>query len=321
MKPKTLLASALLCVTCLHAGVMAGETGATDSASRSHVAAVPPVRSLLGSNLLPPSPIPNQAKLETDLQQANAVLAQHPDDPEALIWVGRRQAYLWRYDEAIQTFTQGIERWPENAKFYRHRGHRYLTTRQFPLALADFQKASILIAGKKDEIEPDGAPNAANIPRTTLAYNIWYHLGLLHYLQGDYQKALDAYANLEAISNDDDSIVAMTDWQWMTLMRMGRKQEATKLLDRIRPEMDLLENFSYHRRLLMYKGIEKPDALLNVDSADSTDVATQGYGVGNFYLVNGDKVKARQVFDRVVASRGWNAFGYIAAENDLYRMK
>lgn len=287
----------------------------------SQSVAVPPVKSLLGTDLLPPQPIPNQDKLEANLAEAQAALALNPEDPEALIWVGRRLAYLWRYQEAIDTFSQGIERWPDNAKFYRHRGHRYLTVRDFPKALVDFQTAATLIEGKPDEIEPDGAPNAANIPRTTLAYNIWYHLGLLHYLQGDYPKALDAYENLSSISKDDDSLVAMTDWKWMSLMRLGRKQEAARLLEKITPKMDLLENYSYHRRLLMYKGLEKPEALLNVDSADSTDVATQGYGVGNYYLVNGEPDKAKQVFEKIVATPGWNAFGYIAAENDLHRMK
>jgi hypothetical protein len=41
--------------------------------------------------------------------------------------------------------------------------------------------------------------------------------------------------------------------------------------------------------------------------------------VGNWYLVNGDKTKAREIFDRVVAGAAWQAFGYIAAEADLKR--
>ena len=49
-------------------------------------------------------------------------------------------------------------------------------------------------------------------------------------------------------------------------------------------------------------------------------IATHGYGVGNWYLVNGDKAKAREIFDRDVLKGGsWAAFGYIAAEADLRR--
>jgi hypothetical protein len=93
------------------------------------------------------------------------------------------------------------------------------------------------------------------------------------------------------------------------------------VLDRISPTMEILENGTYHRRLLMYKGLEKPEALLDASTDDSTAVATQGYGVGNYYLVTGRAEAARRVFRQVTAGSGWNAFGYIAAEADLVRMK
>jgi hypothetical protein len=71
----------------------------------------------------------------------------------------------------------------------------------------------------------------------------------------------------------------------------------------------------------MYKGLEKPETLLDTAKADDTTIATQGYGVGNYYLVTGDAKKARDVFEKVTAGGGWNAFGFIAAEADLQRMK
>ena len=279
----------------------------------------PEATSLAGKALYPPNPIPNREKLEKDLQEAQSVA--NPTTAEALIWIGRRQAYLWRYQDAIATFTKGIERYPDNPRFYRHRGHRYLTTRQFAKAQADFEKAVSLIKGQPDEIEPDGAPNPAGKPRSTLQFNIWYHLGLAYYLQGNYPKAYDAYVECMKVSNNDDSITATSDWMWMTLMRMGRKADAAKVLDRITPKMDILENQSYHRRLLMYKGVDKPEALLDTTNADDLTIATQGYGVGNYYFVTGDTAKAKEIFEKVIAGRQWAAFGYIAAEADLARMK
>ena len=102
---------------------------------------------------------------------------------------------------------------------------------------------------------------------------------------------------------------------------MDRKAEADKLLERISPKMEILENSSYHRRLLMYKGLEKPEALLDPANADGLTIATQGYGVGNWYFVNGDQARAREIFEKVVAGPNWSAFGYIAAEADLQRMR
>jgi tetratricopeptide (TPR) repeat protein len=228
---------------------------------------------------------------------------------------------LWRYRDAIATFSKGIALHPNDARMYRHRGHRYITVREFDRAIADFDKAVALIKGTKDEIEPDGAPNPAGKPRSTLHFNIWYHLALAHYLKGDYEPALDAWNECMKVSTNDDAITATSDWLWMTLMRLGRKAEAAKVLERITPKMDILENGSYHRRLLMYKGLEKPEALLDTASADALTIATQGYGVGNWYFVNGDRERARAIFEKVVAGPSWSAFGYIAAEADLQRTR
>ena len=283
--------------------------------------AKPEATSLSGKPLFVPQTIPNRQKLDADLEQAEKTLAANPKDAEAIIWVGRRLGYLWRFNDAIAMFTKGIALHPDNPKMYRHRGHRYITIRQFARAQADFEKAAQLIKGKPDEIEPDGAPNPSGKPRGTLQFNIWYHLGLSYYLQGNYAKAYDAYVECMKVSNNDDAVTATSDWMWMTLMRLNRTAEAAKVLERITPKMDILENGSYHRRLLMYKGLEKPEVLLDTAKADDTTIATQGYGVGNYYFVTGNTAKAREVFERVTSGGGWNAFGYIAAEADLRRIK
>lgn len=302
-------------------GIGLGLLAAGRLSSAQAPSARPEATSLAGVPLVPPADLPNRAKLEADLVQAEQDLAARPDDADAIIWVGRRQAYLWRYQDAIATFSKGIALHPANAKLYRHRAHRYITTRQFDRAIADFEKAASLIKGTPDEIEPDGAPNPAGKPRSTLQFNIWYHLGLSYYLTANYPKALDAYTECMNVSNNDDSIAATSDWLWMTLMRLDRKAEAAKVLERITPKMDILENGSYHRRLLMYKGLEKPEALLDPTNADDTTIATQGYGVGNYYYVTGDRPRAKAIFEKIVSGGGWNAFGYIAAEADLQRMK
>jgi tetratricopeptide (TPR) repeat protein len=284
-------------------------------------AARPEAMSLSGKPLYPIADIPNRAKLEADLAQAEKNFAANPKDLEAAIWLGRRQAYLWRFQDAIATFTKAMAAHPDDAKLYRHRGHRYLTTRQLAKAQADFETAAELVKGKPDEVEPDGAPNPSGVPRSTLQFNIWYHLGLTDYLRGNYAKAYADYVECMKVSKNDDSIAATSDWMWMTLMRLDRKAEAAKVLERITPKMDILENQSYHRRLLMYKGLERPEALLDASTADATTIATQGYGVGNYYLVMGDSKRAREVFEKVVSGAGWNAFGYLAAEADLQRLK
>ena len=204
---------------------------------------------------------------------------------------------------------------------YRHRGHRYITVRRFDDAVADLEHAAHLIEGMPDQVEPDGAPNAAGIPTSTLHTNIYYHLGLAHYLNGDFERALDAYrACMDAAANNDMH-VATADWLYMTLRRLGRDEEAAAVLEPITPDMELLENFAYHRRLLMYKGALPPDSLLKVEDEEdrALTLATQGYGVGNWYLYNGDSDRAFRIFEDVLAGSYWPAFGYIAAEAEIAR--
>ena len=78
--------------------------------------------------------------------------------------------------------------------------------------------------------------------------------------------------------------------------------------------MNIIENHAYHRRLLMYKGEITPDQLLDVETASDLDLATLGYGLGNWHLYNGDREKADAIFRRVTSSPYWPAFGFIAAE-------
>ena len=288
--------------------------------------------SLLGALLrrLPLSEA-QSAKLELELNAANEKWDADRNNPENLIWVGRRLAYLSRHRDAIEMFTKGIAQFPNDARFLRHRGHRWITVREFDKAIADFEAAAKLIDGQADEIEPDGQPNPAGIPTSSLHTNVWYHLGLARFLKGDFEGALVAYEKCLAASENNDMRVATLDWQHMTLCRLDRKDDADKLIASITPELKVLENHAYHRRLLLYRGLLKPEELLATkgvsdESAkkDDTDrdveLATNGFGVAHWYLIQGNELRAREIFEQVVAGKNWGAFGFIAAEAELVRL-
>jgi tetratricopeptide (TPR) repeat protein len=279
--------------------------------------------SLVGDTLRAPalSDSVRQAR-ESQLAEAQAALAREPGSADALIWVGRRLAYLGRYREALETFSDGITRFPDDPRFYRHRGHRYITTRRFDLAAQDFERGAELVAGKPDEVEPDGLPNPRGIPTSTLQFNIWYHLGLAYYLQADFENALRAYRECLAVSKNPDALIATSHWLYMTLRRLGRTDEAAGVLEPITQDMEVIENTAYHRLLLMYKGILPPDSLyrLTAGAEASLEDVTTAYGVGNWHLYNEHRADAEQVFRAIVAGRAqWAAFGYIAAEAELAR--
>lgn len=275
--------------------------------------------SLLGQPLIRPRlPADVLHRREQQLAAARAEYERDPQNPAAILWLGRRTAYLGRYREAIEIFTEGIRRHPNDPRMYRHRGHRLITVRELDLAVADLTRAASLIEGRPDESEPDGLPNARDIPTSTLQSNIWYHLGLAHYLRGDFARALDAYRRCMSVSRNPDGVVSTSHWLYMSLRRLGREREASEVLAAISREMDVIENQSYHRLLLMYRGEITPDHLLAASESD-LDRATIGYGIGNWFLYNGDAARARELFERVTASGEWAAFGYIAAEAELAR--
>lgn len=279
--------------------------------------------SLLGDTLRAP-PLPEEARRtrEGQLAEARAAYDANRDDPDALIWYGRRTAYLGRHRDAIDIFSRGIAEHPADARMYRHRGHRHLTVRDLPAAIADLSRAAELVEGRPDEVEPDGLPNAAGIPTSTLQSNIWYHLGLAHYLAGDAASALEAYERCMDVSRNNDMMVATAYWQYMTLRRLGRDAEAAALLDRIDPDLELLENTTYHRLLMLFKGVIDADAVL--DTGQESDVplanATVGYGVGFWHQINGRPAEAEAVWRRTVAGEQWAGFGYLASEAELARM-
>ncbi len=253
--------------------------------------------------------------LEANLAAARDALAANPDDPDRVIWYGRRLGYLWRAAEAVDVFTQGLAEHPDHAALLRHRGHRLLTLRRFAEAEQDLARAAELIEGRPDEIEPDGAPNRLNIPLTTLRFNIWYHLGLARYLQGDYEGALAAYrACMRASWRHDDNLVATGYWLYLTLMRLGRESEAQGVLEMIREDMNVIEDTAYHRLLLMYKSGAAPLETIDLSSAEPQDFATLGYGIGAWYQFRRQPDEATRVFEQIMARGPWPAFGFIAAE-------
>ena len=69
-----------------------------------------------------------------------------------------------------------------------------------------------MIKGLANQVEPDGMPNAQNIPVSALHGNIFYHLGLAYYLRHDFDKALLAYIDcLDATQNDDNLVSVSLD--------------------------------------------------------------------------------------------------------------
>jgi tetratricopeptide (TPR) repeat protein len=294
--------AALLSISC-SAPEREAETSAEETAA-------PAAISLLGKFLYAAEPAERVLK---KFREYKAAYEADPQNADNLIWFGRFTAYKGDYAGAIAIYTKGIAMFPNDPRMYRHRGHRYITRRKFDLAVLDFEQAAELIKDKPNEIEPDGMPNARNIPVSTLHGNIWYHLGLSYYLVHDLENALRAYQNCLATGTSPDNVVSATHWLTMILRRLGRQDEAEAYLKNITADMDVIENIDYHRICLFYKGELPLDELLKKEDNENAGDAIK-YAVGNWYFYNGDRDKAKAVFEEILAGKSWPSFGYIAAE-------
>ena len=292
-----------------------GENKPVQEVSSAEKTQEPDAISLAGKALFSKAP---SEKLLADYQQKKMAYEADTTNIDNLIWYGRFRAYTGDYKGAIDIYSQGIKRFPEDARLYRHRGHRYISTRQLDKAIADFNRAVELIEGTENEIEPDGMPNARNIPVSTLHGNIWYHLGLAHYLKHDWPKALEAYQNCRATASNPDNLVSSTHWLYMIARRMGKPDEAKTFLELITTDMDVIENHDYHKACLFYKGELEEKELVNLEE-DSPGSDAARYALGNWYYYHGQQEKAKSIFEDLTSRSGWASFGFIAAESDLVK--
>jgi len=280
----------------------------------------PEAKSLFGQPLYSPEqPLEVRQRLEAQLDSARLAYEANPDRADAILWYGRRAAAAGHYRESISLFTEGIKKHPRDPRFYRFRGHRWITVRRFDRAVGDLERAVRLVRGQPDQVEPDVNPGPAG-PLSTLQWNIWYHLGLAYYLRGEFARAAPAFRAALNLSRNDDSRVAAADWLYMSLRRLGRTAEAEAVIRPFGPEVRVVENGSYLRRIRMYRGELPPDSLLDAAGRSTLELATQGYGVGNWHLYNGRQSEAEAVFWRITSAENWAPFGYIAAEADLRRL-
>ncbi len=261
-----------------------------------------------------------------NLAKAKEELTKSPNSADSIIWFGRRTAYLGNYKEAIEIYSKGLEKFPDDPRFLRHRGHRYLTIRCFDDAIKDFQAAFFIIKknGIRDEIEPDGLPNSRNVPTSSLWTNIYYHLGLAYYLKGDYDNSLAAFINCYSNAKSDDMKVAAGHWIYMAGRRFDKEKEVNKFINKeLKTDFDIIENDDYYKLIKLYLGKIKAEVLLKeIGGKDDTlSNASLGYGLGNWYLYNNEKEKAVEIFRQITSGNQWASFGYIAAEVELKAFK
>ena len=234
------------------------------------------------------------------VERAEKALAADPKNIDLIIALGTAQAGVRQMREAVEIFTKGIAIAPNNALLYRWRGHRHLSLREFNAALDDFSRGLRI---------------------DSTVYGIWYHLGIVRFVKGDFTGAADAFKRAQLRAPDAGELTGSTDWLWMSLSRAGKNAEAAAMLARRPDSLKTASDYAYTKRLRLYRGEVGPEALIMAADTADVQVATLNFGLGNWYLVKGDTAKARAAFERSVKSGGWPGFGFIMSEVELRRIR
>jgi Flp pilus assembly protein TadD len=228
-----------------------------------------------------------------------------PKSSDSLLKLAQAQFSVWQNKEAVETLTRAIALSPQNGDLYTERGHRYLPLREFAKARTDLTRAAAL---------------------TPKNMAVWYHLGLSHYFLNEFSEAADAFHHAVETAPSTDERINATNWLYAALRRAGKTAEAAKALEAVPPEMT---NQAPHTKFYLnlvrfFQGrMSEAEALPAEPPANNTDQEvelpfdTVAYGIGNWYLYNGNPAKAQEYFRRVMKGHVWVTWGFIGSELQL----
>lgn len=242
-------------------------------------------------------------KTENDkaLAAFERAIALDSKQPDYHVGRCRTLARLMRHTEAIESCTDALKLDPNHPQALLERGHFLINTRQADRALPDLMRAQKLGAD---------------------AYGVAYHLSLAYYVTGDFNRAAEEYEHCYPNAKTDDNRIACAAWQYVALLRAGKKADAEKVLERVTPETKVQSSVAYLDRLLLFKGVKKEEDVAQAMAKDNLQLPTVAYGLGVWHLVNGRQAKAREYFEKATAPPAQQSgFGSVASYYELQRMK
>ncbi len=247
------------------------------------------------------------------LEAARAAWEKAPTNVDSIVWYGRRMGYTGDFGATIDIYTEGLRLHPDDPQLLRHRGHRYLSVRNYTAALQDLQRARDAVVGRPDVVELDGQPNARGIPTSTLHSNIRYHLALAHFLLGDFPSAAAIWEEDAKLAANLDQRAAATFWWVVALARQRDGDRVREALAPVRADWEIIENGSYHLLLLWMKG-ERTDEQLRARMQTPLERQTLGNGMAQWYLARGRRATAEGIAREVLATGPSASFGFLAVE-------
>ena len=253
------------------------------------------------------------------ISTAQEALNKAPNDADLRLNLGRLQDSLLRFSESIDTYTEGVEKFPKDYRFLRLRGQRYLSVRKFELGLADLKKAAKMVP---------------------TSFDAAYYLGLAYYFTGDHAQAaaefwrceeqmkrpLKEQTNLmggrscEGLRDEENGRIPLQYWRYLALRRAGLQAEAKKYLDeQVNPLLTITVTKPFYEALLFFKGVKEINEMMAGANEGSRDFLTRSSGVATFLFTEGERAQACALWARNAMDQNWDHLGVINAESEYWR--
>ncbi|WP_258103943.1 M48 family metallopeptidase [Marinoscillum sp. MHG1-6] len=264
-----------------------------------------------------------QKSLNRKLEINKLRYTENPSDIQNVIEYCQTLSELGWYYEAIRVYSEGLDKNPTSFKLLRLRGQSYITLRQFDLALEDLQRAAFYSRPAINEQTSGYAlTNFYTESRSNEKFNIFFCLGMVNYLKGSYDKTISSFKQCMKYADNIELKVFIIDWFYLTYRKLGNNEAAEELLMAI-PRNAKVKSYSDHyNRILLYQGVVKAHNLMAYsERPDNSLEPVLSYGVGTWYLVNGEKMKAVKIFERILMGETWDSYEYIAAEVELKNLQ
>ncbi|TVR89424.1 MAG: hypothetical protein EA416_12595 [Trueperaceae bacterium] len=246
-------------------------------------------------------------------------------------------SYLVRHADAIRVLSSGLEHHPDDPVLLRHRGEFHLTVRAYRPAIEDLVRAAAGIEGRPDQIDPYQAQLLPLLERAllaphepvpepelvspealeplrgayvgSLASSVWYHLALARFLDGDFVGAARDFEVAADGAALPDTRVAAVNWGYLAHRRAGDRRAADALLATVATDAPLAEA-SYGDNLAVYRGEREPG---EPSGRRDRSWVTRAYGNAAFCWLEGDRERAGELLDAVLAVGDTTSFAHIAA--------
>ncbi len=253
-----------------------------------------------------------------EIAAARAELEKDAENPEKWIALGRLQDSFLRYREAIDTYSSGLAKFPQDWRFLRYRGQRQISLRQFGAAVRDLEQARS--ASKK-------------------AYEVAYYLGLAYYFSGDFDQAASEFArcedqmknplpveedlkgqiSCEGAREDQALIVPLQYWRYLALRRAGKIADAKTYAEGVSPLWTLKTNKAFHDATLYFRGTKEISEMMEGANEGTRDYLIRSAGVAAHLFTEGERQRACSLWQRNALDTKWSHLGVIASEAEYYR--